>query len=127
MDGVWSVAAGADTALSSLPMVCQREKHKTGLVVELFVVVKAEGVFLFLSSDGFGPAVLISSWRALSVLRSCEWFLTNVVRNPAEHPGELRAASCTGIKTTPNLLRVSFLVGLSFGAGSSQNYSIFWQ
>jgi hypothetical protein len=81
------VAAGVGIALSGVPMVCQCESHKARLVVELFVVVKAEGAFLFLSSDGFGPAVLISSWRALRVLRSCEWFLTNVVRNPAEHPG----------------------------------------
>ena len=34
---VWSVVAGPDIALSGVPMVCQREKQKTGLVVELFV------------------------------------------------------------------------------------------
>jgi hypothetical protein len=41
VDGVRSVAAGVGIALSGVPMVCQRESHKTRLVVELFVVFRA--------------------------------------------------------------------------------------
>jgi hypothetical protein len=39
------VAAGAGIALSGVPMVCQRESHKTRLVVELFVAFRAQAEF----------------------------------------------------------------------------------
>lgn len=38
VDDIRSLAAGTGIALSGVPMVCQREEQKEGLVVELSVV-----------------------------------------------------------------------------------------
>src|SRR3954451_12634608 len=49
MGDLWSVVAGVGIALSGVPMVCQREKHETRLVVELSVI---EMVGFLLSQTG---------------------------------------------------------------------------